>query len=249
MQIIEKFREKSMDLKGKPPVTIAFLGDSVTQGCFDLYEKKDGCIETYFSSEDGYPAHVKQIMNCLFPSVPLNIINAGISGDNAVNAVNRLDRDVLRFVPDLCVVCFGLNDCNNRSETAKSNYRNALQTIFTRLTENECEAIFMTPNYMCTDVSEHIRIESVKQIAQNTAALQNTGRLEDFLSEAKTLACQMQIPVCDCYAKWKLLDEGGVNINNLLANYVNHPLPFMHWMFANALVETMFKEYPNIHIK
>ena len=98
----------------------------------------------------------------------------------------------------------------------------------------------MTPNYMCTEVSDHIQTASIKKIAQNIAALQNSGRLDEFLNEAKTLAHSMQIPICDCYAKWKFLKEGGVNINNLLSNYVNHPVPFMHWMFANALVETMF---------
>lgn len=240
MQIIQKMREKSADLKGKPPVTIAFLGDSVTQGCFDLYEKNTGAIETFFSPEKGYPPKVKQIFSHLFPNVPLNIINAGISGDNATHAVTRLERDVLRFSPDLCVVCFGLNDCNNPSETAISEYRASLQTIFTRLQAEGIEIIFMTPNCMCTELSEHIHTASIRPIAENVAAVQNSGRLEAFLDAAKETASHMHIPVCDCYAKWKLLHEDGVNTTDLLANHINHPEPFMHWMFAAALTETMF---------
>ena len=34
MKLIEKIRAKQADVFGAAPVTIAFLGDSVTQGCF-----------------------------------------------------------------------------------------------------------------------------------------------------------------------------------------------------------------------
>ena len=37
MKFLEKINQKSKDLMGTAPVTIAFLGDSVTQGCFECY--------------------------------------------------------------------------------------------------------------------------------------------------------------------------------------------------------------------
>ena len=46
MKFLEKLSAKAADKTGKAPVTIAFLGDSVTQGCFELYKKNDGSIET-----------------------------------------------------------------------------------------------------------------------------------------------------------------------------------------------------------
>ena len=36
MNILKKIRAKQADLFA-PPVAIAFLGDSVTQGCFEVY--------------------------------------------------------------------------------------------------------------------------------------------------------------------------------------------------------------------
>ena len=51
-----------------------------------------------------------KIFSVLFPNVPLNIINAGISGNNSTDGLNRLERDVIAYKPDLTVVCFGLND-------------------------------------------------------------------------------------------------------------------------------------------
>jgi lysophospholipase L1-like esterase len=38
------------------------------------------------------------------------VINSGVSGDTAAGALERIDRDVLRFAPDLVIIAFGLND-------------------------------------------------------------------------------------------------------------------------------------------
>ena len=38
MKIIEKLRARQEDIYAAKPITIAFLGDSVTQGCFEIYE-------------------------------------------------------------------------------------------------------------------------------------------------------------------------------------------------------------------
>ena len=47
--------------------------------------------------------------------------------------------------------------------------------------------------------------------------------------------------VCDCYAKWKLLSQNGVDTTALLANGINHPSREMAWMFAYSLLETMMR--------
>ena len=47
--------------------------------------------------------------------------------------------------------------------------------------------------------------------------------------------------MCDCYAKWKLLSQNGVDTTALLANGINHPSREMAWMFAYSLLETMMR--------
>lgn len=116
MKIIEKIRKKSLCLRDSSPITIAFLGDSVTQGCFDVYRTSENSAETYFDAEHAYHSLLRKIFGMLYPNVPLNIINAGISGDSASDGLKRLERDVLRVSPDLCVVCFGLNDSFEHDE-------------------------------------------------------------------------------------------------------------------------------------
>ena len=42
MKIIEKIVRKAEDHSHYEGVTVAFLGDSVTQGCFELHEREGG---------------------------------------------------------------------------------------------------------------------------------------------------------------------------------------------------------------
>ena len=109
MEIMKKIAARARDVYGQPVPAIAFLGDSVTQGCFEVF-LREGKSQTIFEQEYAYSTYVSEILRTLFPNVPVCVINAGISGDNAASGEVRLERDVLRFRPDLTVVCFGLND-------------------------------------------------------------------------------------------------------------------------------------------
>ena len=85
MKILEKLLAKRKDIYGAPGVTIAFLGDSVTQGCFELYKKSDGSIETVFDKTNEYHTYLNRIFSLLYNSLPVNIINVGLSRDNATH--------------------------------------------------------------------------------------------------------------------------------------------------------------------
>ena len=229
MQIIQKMAEKQKDNRGKSGVTIGFLGDSVTQGCFELYVKDDGALETYFDQSSTYHGYVAKILSTLYPSVPVNILNA-----------ERIEKDLICHKPDMVVVCFGLNDAMN-GLAGLENYTTALKEIFGALKEAEIEIIFMTPNMMTTEVSCHLEKEVFRNAAKNSERIQNEGAMDAYMEAAKEVCRQMEITVCDCYGKWKKMAEGGVVISNLLANHINHPLRKMNWLFAVSLVETMFE--------
>ena len=110
MKIIEKMAQRAKDNAGCEGVTIAFLGDSVTQGCFEIYRTGPDTLETVYDKKSSYEMALYDMLSVLYPNVPVNIINAGISGDRALRGVNRVQRDVIRHNPDLTVVCYGLND-------------------------------------------------------------------------------------------------------------------------------------------
>lgn len=239
MNITKIFRDNLQSLSCVKKPTIAFLGDSVTQGCFDVYRKLGGGVETYFEQEYAFHRYVHKILGMLYPNVPVNIINAGISGGKAPGGLDRLERDVLCYKPDLTVVCFGLNDCCNEKESLEE-YLDALTEIFKKLKNSGSEVIFMTPNMMCTKVSDHLDGD-FHNIAKDCMKVQNNGDFEEYINKAIDAAKAQDVRVCDVYSKWKMLYENGVDITELLANKINHPTQKMNWLFAISLVEEMMK--------
>ncbi len=236
---MEKIAQKAKDNFENAPVTIAFLGDSVTQGCFEVFMKNEKDIETIFDRKSAYHAYLSDLFAHLYPTVPVNIINAGISGDNAPHGLKRLERDVLRFDPDLVVVCFGLNDCMQGPDKI-DNYTNALAGIFDRLLKEGKEVIFMTPNMMNTSLSPHlVPDQQIRKIAARTMEYQLEGIMDQYMDGARSVCARYNIPVCDCYKKWKTLYENGADITELLSNKINHPTREMNHLFAVSLLETM----------
>lgn len=239
MKMVQKMAAKSADNMNHEGVTIAFLGDSVTQGCFELYKKRDNGFETVFDKRYSYEMSVFDILNMLFPMATVNIINAGISGDRSSLGLKRVERDVIRHSPDLTVVCYGLNDCSE-AENSVEEYTSALAGIFQKLKDAGSEIIFMTPNMMNTQISPHLTDPDFIAIAEKCAEYQNNGLFDAHISAAKDLCKRHGIPVCDCYSIWKMLSENGVDTTELLSNKINHPTRDMNRLFAYELVRTMF---------
>lgn len=238
MEIISKMHQKAKDVSGCEGVTIAFLGDSVTQGCF---EPAPGYIDPVFDKGSAYHAHLAKALELLYPSVPVNMINAGISGGSAPHGLARLERDVLRHTPDLVVVCFGLNDAASGMDGLEK-YTAALGDIFQAIQKQGAEIIFMTPN-MCNDrLSPGFDNPGFIQFMQKTMDRQNSGLMDAYMEAARRTCQSYGVRICDCYAKWKKLQAAGVNITALLANGANHPTREMNWLFAVSLLETMLED-------
>lgn len=240
MNIVKKIVEKQNNNYEKPGVTIAFLGDSVTQGCFEVYRKSEKELETVFDKNNAYHKYFADIFSAICPSVPINIINAGISGGTALHALERLERDVLCYSPDLVVVCFGLNDSSAGMDKINV-YSNSLRELFEKISGSGAEIIFMTPNMKCTQVSCHITDSLIKEVAEDNVESQNGGTMDKYIEAAVEVCKEKGVVVCDCYKKWKTLSKWGINITELLSNKINHPTRDMNYMFAYSLVETIFE--------
>ena len=219
MKILQLLKQKQSDLAGCKPVTVAFLGDSVTQGCFECYETSPESVETVFEAKSAYSARFKELLNLLYPSVQINIVNSGISGDYASGGFVRLERDVLSYSPDLAVVSYGLNDSCNGAEKI-GEYTEALQNIFAALKQKNVETIFLT---------------------QNFAAVQNGGVLKTYFEAARKVCKEYGIPVCEIYPVWEKMAQAGVNVTELLANKFNHPIREFHYYTAIRLLEKIFE--------
>ena len=211
------------------PINIVIFGDSVSHGA----------VRGYIDYESVYWNRLKKRMNQFRDYVPVNMINASIGGTTAKQSLERMDRQVLKHEPDLVIVCFGLNDVNGTLE----DYVGSLRTIFGRLKNEEIEVIFMTPNMLNTSVAEDTP-EQHYNYAIKTAKMQNEGRMDEYIAAAIGVAREEGVAVCDCYAKWKAL-SATQDVTMLLANRINHPIPEMHQMFADALYDMIFENRQN----
>ena len=238
MRITELLKNKECDRRNANPVTIAFIGDSVTQGCFECYMKTETALETVFDYNSAYSTRVGEILHLLYPSAQVNIINSGISGDNAPGGALRFERDLLSYNPDLAVISFGLNDSVEGKEGI-AKYTAALEKMFSALKERNIETIFLTENMMCTSTSPHLKEEKFISLSKTFSEVQNSGILKEYFDAAKELCEKYGVKVCDLHSVWLKMAEAGINITELLANKLNHPIREFHYYMAMKIVETM----------
>lgn len=229
-----KFKEL-LDSRENPQTgtpIIAFLGDSVTHGAFECISGGSGCI---FDFAAVYHNRLRLMIAQKYDWIPVSIINAGISGDTAAGGLQRLERDVISHRPDLCVVCYGLNDVNGELDA----YTSALRGIFAALKDAGIETLFMTPNMLNTHVTDAV-LSELTVYAEVTAGMQNGGKMDTFMQAARDVAFECGVVVADGYRMWKQMQENGMDTSELLANGINHPCREMHGMFAELLFETIF---------
>lgn len=225
-----KIKDKiNLDYKGlieHVPINILAFGDSVTHGFFCGYLDYDAA----------YPNQLRKRILAVKDYVPVNVINAGIGGITASASLGRMEKQVFAHLPDLVIVCFGLNDVNGPLE----DYLEALRTIFEECQRRETDVIFMTPNMLNTRVADDAPTVHLKY-AEKTAKMQNEGRMDTYMASAVSLAEDMGVTVCDCYSKWKKISETQ-DVTMLLSNRINHPTEQMHTLFADSLFECIFGE-------
>ena len=239
MEILKLFNEKQKNLTANKPVTIAFLGDSVTQGCFECYLTSPTTLETVFDYKSAYSTRVQEMLHILYPNVQINVVNSGISGDSAPVGLQRLERDILSYHPDLVVVSYGLNDSTGGMSNI-GNYQNALEEIFKKLKEQKIEIIFLTQNYMNTKTSVHLKDQLFIDLAKSFAAdVQNSGVLKKYFEAARVACEKYGVKICDLYPVWEKMEQAGVDVTELLANKLNHPIREIHYYMAMKLVETI----------
>jgi len=240
MQFVEKLKQKTLDNLGTRTPIIAFLGDSVTQGCFECYIQ-DGVLDTVFDGGEAYSEKVKHILNMLYPKASASVVNFGVSGSTAPQGAERMEKDVLSCSPDLLIVCFGLND-SNEELPGVVKYKDALRTIFKKAKGAGIETIFMTPNMFNTYINHTLKEPMMLELADIFAKRQENGVFDAYMDAAREVCKEEKITICDCYAIWKQMYEKGVDTTGLLANGLNHPTREMHEFFAWQLVYTILND-------
>ena len=95
---IQTLREVFARAQQGEPLTVAFLGGSITHG--SLASSPETC----------YAYRVYEGIRNRFPQADVKYVNAGIGGTDSQFGVARVSDDVLRYDPDLVFIEFSVND-------------------------------------------------------------------------------------------------------------------------------------------
>jgi lysophospholipase L1-like esterase len=237
MKDLSPFIEKLEARSGEPgryaPPLIACLGDSITHGCFETWEHRDGSLGGVYDFTAVYHEKLREGLSLLYPGAAPAVINAGVGGDSAPGGLERLERDLLSRKPDLAIVCFGLNDVHRGMEGI-NDYVRAVSGILDLLRDIPC--ILLTPNMMNTKIAPELTTPALIRIAETTASLQNNGTMDAYMDAVRETAAQQGAVLCDEYRRQKNYYAHGVDTDNLLCNHINHPVRAVHGQWGQDLL-------------
>jgi lysophospholipase L1-like esterase len=196
-------------MSGSESVRYVALGDSVTAGWLE-----HGILD----SEAAYPTLFRRRLASLYPHAVISVLNAGLGGENASGALDRLERDVIRHDPHLVTVCLGLNDMR-KGDAGLDEFRVSLQSIVERLkTESTADVLLITPN-------------------TRGDAFQEDGTAAEYVRTVRAVAREKSVGLADVHAIYQgALRSGVKDPADLLSNRISHPTREGHHIYANALI-------------
>jgi acyl-CoA thioesterase I len=151
-----------------------------------------------------------------YPKANITGINGATGGDTTVQGLARLSEKVISQKPDLVLVAFGMNDQNIGSVP--------LERFRTNL----------------NDLVDRIRRESSAEVLLLSSCLPNpnwhytSGRMPEYGRVTGEVAASKGCAFADMLATWKAV-VGRKKPEDLLANNVNHPNDFGHWIYSRVL--------------
>ena len=199
---------KSSGMAGSESVVYVALGDSVTAGWLE-----HGVLD----SEAAYPHLFRKKLASLYPHAMISVINSGLGGDGTEGILERLERDCVRYAPQLITLCAGLNDARQGKEDVAA-FTARLTAIVERLkAESAADILLITPN-------------------TRGDALQDDGTLTEYIRAIRAVARAQNIGLADVHAVYQGAIRMGAAPSDLLSNRVSHPTREGHHIFANALI-------------
>jgi len=149
-------------------------------------------------------------------------------------ALDRVERDVLRYAPDLTIVAFGINDVGGGLESLPAFEADLRAVIETLLPHSD--VVVLTPNMAATRRT-HLIDPRYLDAFERLLALQTGGVLDAYVQVMREIAAHLDVPLADAYHIWQNMAATGVDTTLLLANGINHPFGHAHRFFVDALLE------------
>lgn len=224
-----RIEEKTRD-RSAAPVLIVALGDSVTQGVAEV---------DHLLGAATYHQQLLRLLERQYPLATFSVINSGVDGDGAEGGLKRLERDVIRYQPDLLLLGFCLNDATIGGAEYRATYQAALRSIIEKTrSETTADIVLLTPNMMVTRPNENVH-QTHLQLVDRFIAVQRDGMLASYAEAMREVGAELNVPVADVYAEWEKLAADGLDTTAMLSNGLNHPTEAGHQMAAATVLKTL----------
>lgn len=107
---------------------VIWIGDSITHQC-------------------QYTQYVEDFFYTRYPHLRLHFRNAGVSGDRALDALNRFEDDIASFKPTVATILLGMNDGAYQDFTPQifATYAQDMTTLFDKLDALKVRVFLMSP--------------------------------------------------------------------------------------------------------
>ena len=197
-------------LRARAPAVMVALGDSNT------------CNTEFTAGAKQWPEILQSKLKERFGYQELMLVNAGICGDSVKDGNRRLERDVLRFQPDLVIVCFGTND---RHKLDEATFRKELRELCGRI-ESSGSALLLRTTI------------PIKETNPPPAHIWRSDHLlRARLDIVREVASELRYPLYDTYAAWREAEEAErLSMSSLMFDEV-HANAAGHRLVAEQLME------------
>lgn len=193
-------------LSGGQPTTIVCFGDSITGAYYHSGGARAWCDMLGLALQKANP-HAQLTMH-----------NAGVSGHTTVNALARIDRDVLALQPQLVVVMFGMNDV---TRVGIEDYTANLHTIVDKCQAVGAAVVLCTPN----------------PVIENAA--RPNSKLAAYSEKVREVAAARGLSVTDCFKNDSAFRQQDPLAWSLTMSDDIHPNMTGHKRFAEQMTQTI----------
>lgn len=217
-------------LKKGEHVTIVALGDSITANTIH----NRGCMN--------YVSLLDTALKQTYGFACCTVINSGVPGSSYNQAITRLEKDVLRFLPDLVIIALGMND-SSAGEAELPNFRKKAELIIDTIRE-KCgsDILLMTPNPIIAETG----MKWNEDISPGEPS--EVWPLKAYADTLVKLASEKKCAVIDNYTQWnsfELPESRGIQHRHSLYQYrlwprmanSTHPGPLGHLAFYRELAK------------
>lgn len=211
-------------LKSGQNISLAFLGDSITEGCSSTEKISEVLGREVAPNTPCYARQVKEEIERVY-GVEVTYTNGGVGGSNSADMfgakVAAQYAQVKAAQPDLCVIAYGTNDVSVNDEIEfAANIKRAMREI--REGSPACEFILVNA-FPCNPLVE-----------------QKSGMYDKYLREMNAIAAEDsdKVVVVDLHkvGEYMLQTKKYCEISS---SNVNHPNDFMHRTYAMSIMSAL----------